>query len=217
MKFMKFSQRILIVFSVLLLLVSQGAFAATAPVPSVKEDPGSLPILISLERVGKDLHLTSLQKSIVTGLRNDYKAAARRITKAVRNTKTDMAQAQVNLDTLSVNYNNRALAVLNGVQKGRLRQVERQLLGGTLLTSPSEQKFLKLSDSQKKKIEKISLKSHQAALAINAQADQGKFSYNQHIAALRKNRQRHAEAMLKVLTPAQLKTWNESKGSKLVF
>lgn len=201
------------------LSLPQGAFATSttsaAPVPSTKENPGSLPILISLERVSKDLHLTSLQKSIVSGLRNDYRAAARRITQAGRNSSSALAQAQVNLDDLSVNYNNRALAVLNAAQKGRLRQVERQLLGGTLLTSPSEQKYLGLTDQQKKKITQIAQDSHKAALAINLQADQGKLSYHQHVMALRKNRQQHAAMMMKVLTPAQFKTWNEAKGTKL--
>lgn len=203
--------------AVALLSSLSAAVSTTASVVSSKENPGSLPILISLERVSRDLHLTSLQKSVVAGLRNDYRTAALKITQAGRGTSSDTVQLQMKLDHLAATFNERALAVLNPSQRVRLREIERQVLGGTLLTSPSEQKFLGMTDVQKKKIAAIHQDSMKQASAINHEATAGKLNYHQQIMALRKIRKQHAAAMLKVLTPAQLKTWKSAQGNKLVF
>ena len=193
------------------------ADSTTVPVAPSKENPGSLPILISLEHVGHDLHLTSLQKSVVAGLRNDYRAAAMKITQAGRAASSDTVQLQMKLDHLATTFNERALAVLNPPQRLRLREIERQILGGTLLTSPSEQKFLEMTNAQKKKIAAIHQDSMKQASVINREATEGKLNYHQQIMALRKIRKQHAVAMLKVLTPAQLQTWKSAQGAKLVF
>jgi len=201
------------------LLFSSLSIAAspTATIPLRKEHPGSLPILISLEHVSNDLHLTSLQKSVIAGIRSDYRAAAMKITQTERRTSSSMAQLQMKLDSLSITYNERALAVLNTRQCLRLHEIERQVLGGTLLTTPSEQQFLEMTDLQKKKIAKIQEDSNKQASGINHRATEGKLNYHQQIIELRKARQKHADAMLKVLTPEQLKTWENAQGAKLVF
>lgn len=206
----------LLACSVFLSPLSAASINSNDTKPS-KESPGSLPILISLEHVSKDLHLTSLQKSVIAGLRNDYRAAAVKITEAGRSGSSSLAQLQMDLDHLAASYNERALTALNPHQRHRLREIERQVLGGTLLTSPSEQQFLGMTEAQKKKIASVSRDSNKKAAAINQQANQGKLNYHRQIIALRKNRQKHAEAMLKVLTPDQYKTWKQSQGAKLVF
>lgn len=195
-----------------------GATSASAQVSvPIRENPGSLPILISLDHVSKDLHLTSLQKSVIAGLRNDYRVAAMKLMKMHHQTPAELAQAQKKLEQLSVSYNQRAMNVLTPVQQHRLREIERQILGGTLLVAPSEQKFLGLTDEQKQKIEKIHQDSYSKAMNIDLRADQGKINYHQQILALRKNRKNHGAKMLKVLTPEQRKVWEQSQGTKLVF
>lgn len=183
----------------------------------VRENPGSLPILISLDHVSKDLKLTSLQKSIISGLRSDYRAAAMKLMKTPHQTPAQLAEAQKKLEQLSVDYNQRAIDVLTPVQRRRLRQIERQVLGGALLIAPSEQKLLGLSQEQQQKIEKIHQDSYRKAMDIDLRADQGKMSYHQQILALRKNRKQHGAKMLKVLTREQRKMWEEQQGEKLVF
>lgn len=208
----------LIVASLSFTLASYGAASASKQaVAPVRENPGSLPILISLDHVSQDLHLTSLQKSVITGLRSDYRAAAMKLMKAPHQTSTQIAEAQKKLEQLSVVYNQRAMDVLTPVQRHRLREVERQILGGTLLVAPSEQKLLGLNEEQKQKIEKIHQDAYQRAMDIDLRADQGKMSYHQQILALRNNRKRHGEKMVRVLTPAQRKKWEEQKGKKLAF
>ncbi|MBM3857299.1 MAG: hypothetical protein FJ390_04970 [Verrucomicrobia bacterium] len=187
---------------------------ASAP---VRENPGSLPILISLDHVSKDLQLTSLQKSVIAGLRSDYRAAAMKLMKTPHQTPEQLAAAQKKLEQLSVDYNQRAIDVLTPVQRRRLRQIERQVLGGTLLIAPSEQKLLGLSQEQQQKIEKIHQDSYQKAMSIDLYADQGKMSYHQQILALRKNRKNHGAKMLKVLTREQRKLWETQQGKKLLF
>jgi len=183
----------------------------------VRENPGSLPILISLDHVGQDLHLTSLQKSVIAGLRSDYRAAAMKLMRAAHQSPADIAQNQKKLEQLSVSYNQRAMDVLRPVQRHRLREIERQILGGTLLVAPSEQKLLGLNEKQKQKIEKIHHDAYQKAMAIDLRADEGKMSYHQQIVELRKNRKRHGAKMLRVLTREQRKVWEEQKGKKLIF
>lgn len=194
--------------------------AATSPTPATtqsKENPGSLPILLGLDHVAKDLHLTSLQKTIIGGLRNDYRAAAQKITQARHATSAETAILQLKLDRLADDYNDRAAAVLNRSQKHRLREIERQMLGGTLLTSPSEQRFLGMNETQKQKIAQLHQASEKKAAVIQHQAVQGKLNYHQQIMALRKSRQRYAAAMLKVLNQEQLLKWRAAQGPKLVF
>ncbi|MBX9742052.1 MAG: hypothetical protein K2W99_00705 [Chthoniobacterales bacterium] len=198
----------------------KGASTSAAPASSTiqsKENPGSLPILLGLDHVAKDLHLTSLQKTVIGGLRSDYRAAALKITQAGHATSAETAILQLKLDRLADDYNDRATAALNHSQKHRLREIERQILGGTLLTSPSEQQFLGMSDQQKKKIARLHQESEQKASVIQHQAVQGKLNYHQQIMALRKNRQHYATAMLKVLNPTQLQQWRAAQGPKLVF
>lgn len=183
----------------------------------IRENPGSLPILISLDHVSKNLQLTSLQKSVILGLRTDYRAAAMKLMKTPHQTSAQLVEAQKKLEQLSVSYNQRAIDVLTPTQRYRLREIERQILGGILLVAPSEQKFLGLNEEQKQKIEKIHQDSYQKAMSINLRADQGKISYHDQILALRKNRKQHGAKMLKVLTPEQRKVWEQSQGVKLVF
>ena len=206
---------------VLFLFTLSASYAATsAPkqaVMPVRENPGSLPILISLDHVSKDLRLTSLQKSVIAGLRSDYRAAAIKLMKMHHDTPAELAQAQKKLEQLSVSYNQRTMDVLTPVQRHRLREIERQVLGGVLLVAPSEQKLLGLSEEQKQKIEKIHQDSYKKAMDIDLRADQAKISYHQQILALRKNRKQHGEKMLKVLTPEQRKLWDVSQGQKLIF
>lgn len=209
------STKIFIAFFIGCFLVVASLLAATSS--PAKENPGSLPVLISLEHVSKDLHLTSLQKSVISGLRSDYRTAALKITQAKYATSSEIAQAQVALDNLGEAYNHRATAALNTAQRRRLREIERQILGATLLTAPSEQKLLALNEQQKNKIIKLDDDAKKKASAINLRADQGKLNYHQQVMALHKNRQEHATAMIKVLTPDQLKAWNASQGKKLVF
>ena len=182
-----------------------------------KENPGSLPLLVSLEHVEKDLHLTSLQRSIIGGLHNDYRAAAMKITEAGWKASSDTARLQVELDHLGAIYNERIMALLNSRQRRRLREIERQVLGGTLLTAPSEQQLLGMSEQQKKKITALAHDANKKAAIINLKANQGKLNYHRQIIALRKNRLQHAAAMLKVLTPSQLEMWKKEQGATLVF
>lgn len=183
----------------------------------IRENPGSLPILISLDHVSQDLHLTSLQKSVIVGLRSDYRTAAMKLMRTPHQTPAQIADAQKKLEQLSVSFNQRAIDVLTPSQRHRLREVERQVLGGTLLVAPSEQKLLGLSQEQQQKIEKIHQDSYQKAMDIDLRADQGKMNYHRQILALRRNRKNHGAKMLRVLTPAQRKMWEEQKGKKLVF
>ena len=211
------TSRLVVVFLFSILAVSYAVTSTSKqPLMPIRENPGSLPILVSLDDVSKDLHLTSLQKSVVVGLRSDYRSAAKKLMKAHHETSVEIAEAQKKLEYLSLSYNQRVIDILTPAQRLRLREIERQILGGILLVAPSEQKLLRLSEEQKKKIEKILQDSYRKAMNIDLRANQGKLNYHRQILALRNNRKKHGEVMLKVLTREQRKVWEASQGSKLV-
>ncbi len=181
-----------------------------------RDHPGSLPLLVSLENVSRDLHLTSLQRSILASLRSDYHAAAMKIIEEEKKASSHALLFQHQLDQLSATYNERLLNLLNPKQRRRLREIERQVLGGTILVSPQEQQLLGLSQSQLQKIETLAQDDRHVAVIITTKSQEGKLTYHDQVMALRKNRLQHAKAMEKILTKEQRIIWKRAQGERLL-
>ena len=199
----------------LLLLV---ALLVTAPLLSAKntaDSPASVPVLLGLEPVREDLKLSSLQDALLDSLRADYKARARQIT-AIGMADQDAAlRADWDLKDLRKQFNQRALNVLNPSQQDRLRQIERQMLGGTLLTSLSEQKLLGLTPAQQQSLAVIEKRNQAQAAAVTAQFNTGKISSFRKTIDLHRIQQNSSKQILAVLTPKQKKQWEILSGQKL--
>jgi hypothetical protein len=118
------------------------------------------------------------------------------------------------LEDLRARFNARSLAVLNPSQQDGLRQIERQMLGGSLLTSPSEQKLLGLTADQQSSIAAISKADQANAASINAQFNAGKISSFRRDINLRRNQQQTSKQMLATLTDKQRKNWLVLSGQK---
>jgi hypothetical protein len=180
-----------------------------------EDHPGSIPVLLGLDPVRQDLKLSSLQCALLDSLRSEYKQRSRQITAIGMADQDASLRASWDLRSLRKQYNQRALAVLNPAQLDRLRQIERQMLGGNLLTSPAEQKLLGLSTAQQQQLASIAQSSSSKVTALNAQASSGKLSpfwsdIKRHQVQSGTSRQ-----MLSVLTPEQKKQWLVLSGQKM--
>ena len=205
-----------------LLLAAALTSCATAQVPSTAtaggsgdDHPGSVPVLLGLDPVRQDLKLSSLQCALLDSLRTEYKSRAKQIT-AIGMADQDAAlRSSWDLRSLRKQYNQRALQVLNSSQQDRLRQIERQMLGGKLLTSPKEQQLLGLNQQQQQQLAAISQSSNAKVAALNAQSSSGKLSpfwtdiKRHQIDSGTKNQ------MLSVLTSKQKKQWLVLSGQKM--
>jgi hypothetical protein len=193
---------------------------ATAQVPSSTggagdDHPGSVPVLLGLDPVRQDLKLSSLQCALLDSLRTEYKSRSKQITAIGMADQDAAVRSSWDLRSLRKQFNQRALQVLSSSQQDRLRQIERQMLGGKLLTSPQEQQLLGLNQQQQQQLAAISQSSNAKVAALNAQSSSGKLSpfwadiKRHQIDSGTKNQ------MLSVLTSKQKKQWLVLSGQKM--
>jgi len=175
----------------------------------------SVPVLLGLDPVRQDLKLSSLQCALLDSLRSEYKTQARKIT-AIGMADQDAAlRADWDLKKLRNQFNQRALDVLSPSQQDRLRQIERQMLGGRLLTSVSEQKLLGLTPSQQQSLAILDKGDQAKASVIMGQFSSGKISSFRKDIELHQLQQNTSKKMLSLLTPEQKKHWEILSGQKL--
>lgn len=194
---MKF--RILTILAALALTLVPQAKAVTAAV----EHPGSVPVLLGVEKVRDELKLNSLQRAVLDSLRAEYKNAARQIVATNPSTPEQRLDAEKKLLALNARYNERALSTLNTAQRAKFIKIERQVLGALILYTPSVQKELALTPKQIQEVEKIRLAGLKAVGKINGKFEAGKIGYQERLDLLRARKLASSEALLKVLTPAQ--------------
>ena len=180
-------------------LVAPTLWATTAPV----DHPGSLPILLGVERVRAELRLDSLQRALLDSLRGEYRSAARKLTNPLPQTAPDRAVAHAKLLRLNEQFNRRSLSILNPTQRARLSAIEAKFLGATLLYSPAVQTKLKLTDQQKQRIEAIRQKGLVYVGKVNRKFEEGKISQQARLQLLRSRRMAQGAEMLRLLTPEQ--------------
>jgi len=194
------------------------AILVTASLASARvatDSPASVPVLLGLEPVRQDLKLSSLQCVLLDSLRSEYKARVGVISAVGLADAKAAPKAEADLIALRAKYNQRAVNVLNPSQQERLRQIERQQLGGRLLTSPAEQKALGLTVKQQGVIADI--QKHEVAKAANIaqRFNSGKMTPFHRDIDLHRLQRETSRSMLHVLTPDQLKQYLALQGSKL--
>ena len=178
------------------------------------DSPASIPILLGLVPVRQDLRLSPLQCGLLDSLQTAYQSRAGKIT-AIGMADQDAAlRANWDLQSLRMQFNRQALDVLSSSQQDRLMQIQRQMLGGSLLASPSEQKLLGLTPGQQKSLAAISAAEQQKLNALAAQAQAGKVSGFRKGIELRGIQQQTAKNMMAVLTTEQRNEWKILSGQK---
>jgi len=191
------------------------AFACVAGAKSVSDSPASVPVLLGLEPVRQDLKISSLQAVLLNTLRAEYKAKVGVVAAAGLLDSKLAPKAQADLVAYRAKYNQRALDVLNPAQQQRLRQIERQMLGASLLTSTSEQKLLNLNDRQIRKIGEIHAYETTKAASINKRFNEGKINFFRKDLDLRRLQKTVGRSIYNLLTPDQRKQWLGLAGPKL--
>ena len=178
------------------------------------DSPASIPVLLGLVPVRQDLRLSPLQCNLLNSIQTAYESRARKIT-AIGMADQDAAlRANWDLQSLRKQFNQQALDVLSSSQQERLMQIQRQMLGGSLLASPSEPKLLGLTPGQQQSLAAISAGEQQKLSALAAQSQAGKVSDFRKGIELRGIQQQTARQMLAVLTPEQKKDWKILSGQK---
>jgi len=195
-------------------IVISSARAAAERAPVLPADqPGSMALLLGVETVRDELKLTSRQRAALDAIRGDYRDAARAaVAKAKADTESKKA-AQAQIDALTDRFDGRAMDVLNSTQTSRLAEIEHQVLGGYMLLSPEVQRQLGLTPAQKSQIAKIYAKSQTYASEVNGWFEDGEVSFYERLLYLREDREARSEAMLKLLTPAQLAKLHAMEGT----
>lgn len=191
--------RFLILLAALAFSLAPQAKAVTAAV----EHPGSVPVLLGVEKVRDELKLNSLQRAVLDSLRSEYKNAARQIVATNPTTPDQRLEAEKKLLALNDRYNERALSTLNTTQRAKFIKIERKVLGALILYTPSVQKELALTPKQIQAVEKIRLSGLKAVGKINHKFEAGKIGYQERLDLLRARKLASSEALLKVLTPTQ--------------
>jgi hypothetical protein len=179
------------------------------------DHPGSLPILLSVDKVRAELKLDSLQRALLDSLRDEYKSAARKLTSPMPVTPQERAAAEKRLLQLNQRFNKRALSVLNDDQRVKLSEIEGKFLGATMVYAPSVQAKLELTEQQKHQVEGIRRQGLAYVGKINRKFEEGKISQQQRLQLLRSRRNAQAAEILRVLTPKQRDAVLALEGKKL--
>ncbi len=201
--------------ALLLTVLLASASMVGAKTSATPDSPASVPVLLGLEPVRQDLKLSSLQCVLLDSLRAEYKAKVGVVASAGLLDSKLAPKASADLDAYRASYNRRALNVLNPAQQQRLRQIERQMLGASLLTSPSEQKLLGLDDRQIRKIGEIHAYDQTKAAYIMKRFHEGRINSFRKDLDLRRLQKTVGRSIYAILTPDQRKQWLGLTGSKL--
>jgi hypothetical protein len=178
------------------------------------EHPGSVPILLGLDPVRQDLNLTPSQCGLLDALQSDYRTQSKNLVELGNADMDSSLRSSWDLRSLRKQFNARALSVLSPSQLDRFRQIERQMLGGKLLTSPSEQKLLGLSPDQQAQLAALDKDDQARAAAIMVQAQSGQLSPYWKGVKLRESSRQTSDRMLSILTHQQKKEWLVLSGEK---
>ena len=198
-----------------LLLTALLAAALLTSATAASDSPASVPVLLGLEPVRQDLKLTTLQCALLDSLRAEYKAKVGVVAAVGMADKKAAPKASSDIASYRATYNRRALNVLSPTQQTRLGQIERQMLGATILTSVSEQKLLGLNERQVRKISEISAYEQKKAAAIMKKFNDGKSTSFSKDIDLRNLQKTIGRSIYAQLTPDQRKQWLGLSGPKL--
>lgn len=178
------------------------------------DSPASLAVLLGLDGVRQELRISPAQCGLLDSLRSDYKKQAKNIMMIGEADQDAALRSDWDVRSLRKQYNARSLAVLTPDQQQRLLEIQRQMLGGSLLSSVTEQKLLGLSTSQQQQLSALSSSSQAQATSVNAQAKAGQISSFRKGIELRRIQRQTSDQMIAVLTPDQKKQWKILSGQK---
>jgi Spy/CpxP family protein refolding chaperone len=181
------------------------AFTAPAPAGDAPTSPGSTLLFLGGEAVQQELQLTPKQSQKLDTLRADYRRQARAITQA--NPPGQPAPGTLSkLQTLTGQYDARALDVLTSVQAANLNALQHRTLGAWMITLPTVQDSLSLTADQRGQVGQILEKFDARVDEINRQTFNGEISSARRLDLLKSARQKETRSLERVLTRQQRQT-----------
>lgn len=177
--------------------------------------PGAVSILLGVDKVQEDLHLSDKQKNRLATLREELKEKSRALTDKANKESMPKIESEKELYSLIDTNNDQSLAVLSPAQIIRFNQLQNQALGYSMLVSPKIQSALQLSVKQSIAIEALRVKGLKFVAETNKNFLNGKISYEKRMELLRNYRLDQAESMKDILTPDQRKIFAELSGAPL--
>lgn len=178
------------------------------------DSPASLAVLLGLDGVRQELQISPAQCGLLDSLQADYKKQAKNIM-AIGQADQDAAlRADWDIRSLRKQYNERSLSVLTADQQQRLMELQRQMLGGSLLSSVTEQKLLGLSMQQRQQLAALGSSSQAQVTAVTAQAQAGQISDFRKGIELRRIQRQTSDQMMALLSPDQKNQWKILSGQK---
>jgi hypothetical protein len=178
------------------------------------QSPASLPTLLALPAVRQELILTPVQAGLLDSIQADYRKQAGNITAMGMDDEDGALRSEWDIRKLRKQMNARALAVLSDSQQARLLELERQMLDGSLLSSPTEQKLLGLTADQRKQLAALAASSRARASVVSARVAAGQISDFQKGIELRHIQEETSRGMKEVLTADQRTQWKILSGRK---
>lgn len=178
------------------------------------DSPASLAVLLGLDGVRQELGISPVQCGLLDSLQADYRKQAKNIMMIGEADQDAALRSDWDIRSLRKQYNSRSLAVLSADQQQRLMELQRQMLGGSLLSSVAEQKLLGLSAQQQKQLASIAFSSQAQVTSVTAQARAGQISDFRKGIDLRRIQRQTSDQMVAVLTAEQKKQWKILSGQK---
>ncbi len=198
-------------------LVCATALASLHATVGESDHPGSVPVLLGLDKVRDDLKLDALQCAVLNSIRAEYKAAARKLVNPLPPTPQARVAAENQLAALSERSNKRALSVLSVPQRKRFLQIEHQVLGASMLYAPRVQKQIGITPAQHQQIVASANRLKASTGKINARFEAGKISFQERLDLLRTRRLASGADLLKLLTPEQRDAFRNLSGEKIAL
>jgi Spy/CpxP family protein refolding chaperone len=186
----------------LCLLLTLLPIASSLAAPAAPEAPGSTLLFLGGEAVRQELQLTPAQAKKLDALRADYRSKARRLTAGVDPTKPS-PKILGRLQTLTGDYDAKALDVLTPNQAANLAALQHRTLGAWMITLPSVQDTLGLSAAQRGQVGHVLEKFDATVDELNRRAFAGEITQARRLDQLKAARQQETRSLERILTRTQ--------------
>ncbi len=179
-------------------------------------------MLLVRNDVQKDLQITEQQKSQLEQIRKDSEAKMQALMESMRGSGGsqgnrgggDFQAMREQFEKLQAETDAAVLKVLNETQAKRLDQIQLQFQGARAFSDEKVQKELGLKADQKRQIDELNQQMQAANRQIMQRVQNGELDRSEVPALMEQNNKALETEIKKVLTPEQLKQFEDMQGPK---
>ncbi len=175
-------------------------------------DPSGV-MLLQRADVQKDLALTDEQKGKLQTAREEMMSEAREMFQNGGGSG-DQEAMRANFQKLQDSMKKKVDAILTKEQTARLKQINIQISGNSIILQADIQKELDLTDAQKAKIKDLQTKQQEAMQSLREKAQNGEIEREEMTEIMAKNQKAMDTELGKVLTDANKAKLKEMSGKE---